>query len=547
MKIAIYSRKSIFTGKGDSIENQIELCKEYINRNFEKQVNEFIIYEDEGFSGGNTNRPQFQQLLKDAKAKKFDALICYRLDRISRNVADFSTTLEILQSNSIDFISLKEQFDTSTPMGRAMVYISSVFAQLERETIAERVRDNMLQLAKTGRWLGGQAPLGFEPEKLTYLDEEFKERTLMKLTPNEKELEIVRFIYKTYLEEQSINKVVKKLNLSRIKGKNNGTFSSSQVGRILKSAIYVKSDDNTHEYMKAMGINVFGTANGNGYLTYNKTKKSISDRDITEWISAISKHKGIIESSDWLNVQDLLEKNKSKKIIRLGTGESNNSILSGVLKCSLCGANMLVREGHRTKNSKSGKFYYYICSNKLNRHIDKCKSKNIRVDRLDNIIIAKIKTYNKDALIHCLNETINIDDEIISKKEQKKNLIQELSDKKLLAKNLVKKIALLENDEISEMFIAELTSLNNEIKQSQLTLDSFEKQDNKFNSEIKNIQLVINSLKKFNENIELTDDVSQKRFLIQSIIDKIIWDGDKYEAKVLLLQLGSLDEGLKKK
>ncbi|WP_373845456.1 recombinase family protein, partial [Clostridium sp.] len=143
MKAAIYSRKSKFTSKGESIGNQIEMCKEYCTKNFDGKI-EFIIYEDEGFSGGNIDRPQFQKMILDAKGGKFDSLVCYRLDRISRNVADFSATLELLEQHNISFVSIKEQFDTSTPMGKAMVYIASVFAQLERETIAERVRDNML-------------------------------------------------------------------------------------------------------------------------------------------------------------------------------------------------------------------------------------------------------------------------------------------------------------------------------------------------------------------------------------------------------------------
>ncbi|HAK41524.1 MAG TPA: recombinase family protein, partial [Clostridium sp.] len=84
---------------------------------------------------------------------------------------------------NIDFVSIKEQFDTSTPMGRAMVYISSVFAQLERETIAERIKDNMYQLAKTGRWLGGQTPLGFNSERVKYYDEEMNEKSMSKLIP----------------------------------------------------------------------------------------------------------------------------------------------------------------------------------------------------------------------------------------------------------------------------------------------------------------------------------------------------------------------------
>jgi Site-specific recombinases, DNA invertase Pin homologs len=180
MKAAIYSRKSKFTGKGDCIENQVQLCKEYGGR---LNIAEFLIYEDEGFSGGNLDRPEFQRLLKDAQDKRFDVLICYRLDRISRNIGDFSNLINELENLKINFISIREQFDTSTPLGRAMMYIASVFAQLERETIAERIRDNMLELAKTGRWLGGQTPLGFESEEVKYMDSEFKERVMHKLSP----------------------------------------------------------------------------------------------------------------------------------------------------------------------------------------------------------------------------------------------------------------------------------------------------------------------------------------------------------------------------
>lgn len=153
MNIAIYSRKSRFTGKGESIENQIELCRAYINKNYLNP--NIFIYEDEGFSAATTERPQFKKLLSDSKNKKFDVLVCYRIDRVSRNIADFSRIINDFVSRGIDFVSIKEQFDTSTPMGRAMMYIASVFAQLERETIAERIRDNMMELAKMGRWLGG--------------------------------------------------------------------------------------------------------------------------------------------------------------------------------------------------------------------------------------------------------------------------------------------------------------------------------------------------------------------------------------------------------
>ena len=269
MKAAIYSRKSVFTGKGDSVENQITLCKEYAEKYLDK-IDEFLIYEDEGFSGGNINRPEFQKLLKDAKHKKFGVLICYRLDRISRNVADFSSTLELLQDNNIAFVSIKEQFDTSTPMGKAMVYIASVFAQLERETIAERVRDNMLELAKSGRWLGGQCPLGFQSEQTTFFDSDYNERTLFKLSPIEEEMKIVKLIYDKYYDTGSIHMVLKYLLSNNIKGKNGGDFASMSVSDILRNPVYVESDGKVLDFLGKKGMHTCGEPNGNGILIYNK-------------------------------------------------------------------------------------------------------------------------------------------------------------------------------------------------------------------------------------------------------------------------------------
>ena len=163
MKVAIYSRKSLFTGKGESVENQIEMCKDYIKFSLPDVKNdEIFIYEDEGFSAKNLNRPQFQKMMKDLETNKFDYIICYRLDRLSRNVSDFSGLIELLEKKGVNLICIKEHFDTSSPMGRAMMYITSVFAQLERETLAERVKDNMHMLARTGRWLGGTTPTGYQ-------------------------------------------------------------------------------------------------------------------------------------------------------------------------------------------------------------------------------------------------------------------------------------------------------------------------------------------------------------------------------------------------
>ncbi len=169
------------------------MCRQYIISKFPESVSGsgISVYEDEGFSAKNTDRPRFRQMLADMRTCRPDYLVCYRLDRISRNVSDFSALIEELNERGISFVCIKEEFDTSKPMGKAMMYIASVFAQLERETIAERVRDNMLMLARTGRWLGGTAPLGYGSEKISEIIIDGRIRTACRLKEIPAELETV--------------------------------------------------------------------------------------------------------------------------------------------------------------------------------------------------------------------------------------------------------------------------------------------------------------------------------------------------------------------
>ena len=542
MRIAIYSRKSIFTGKGDSIENQISMCQEYISSKLGKDV-EISVYEDEGFTGKNTNRPEFQRLIKDIKNKQIDRIVCYKLDRIGRSVAQLSNMFEMLDQYNCSFTSITEQqFDTTTPMGRAMINIASTFAQLEREQLAERVRDNMLQLSKTGRWLGGQSPLGFTPEKIIYIDEEMKERTLMKLTPDEEELNIIRFIFKAYLEEHSINEVTKQLNFKCVKGKNGGDFDTTQVRRMLRNPLYVKSDENTHKYLNDIGTNVYGEHNGNGYLTYNKKKQTTIGRNIEEWIVAVSNHKGVINSEEWLKVQIVLDKNKSKQSIRLGTGNSNNACLSGVLKCAKCGSNMVVKHGHPSKVNAYKKYDYYVCSNKQNKYVDRCDNPNIRVDRLDPIVISEIKAYNRELLIDELTKSLTNNDTTLEN-EQIKEFNTQIKVKRLASSNLVKQLSLAPNDDVASIIMNEISSINNEIKELESNLNNIECDKNEIVNQTVNLELIIDSLKHFDENIDTVDDISKKRILIQSIASKILWDGDNYKTKVKIL---GMDDSKKK-
>lgn len=531
MKVAaIYSRKSIFTGKGESIENQIELCKQYGKS---LNITEYLEYEDEGASGKNTNRKNFQRLLQDAKEKKFDVLICYKLDRISRNVSDFSATLDMLRENDIDFISITEKFDTSTPVGRAMVYIASVFAQLERETIAERVRDNMLQLAKTGRWLGGQEPYGFKSEKVTYIDEELNERSLMKLIPVEEELELVKFMYSRYLEIQSITQVVKHLNLTGYRGKNGGEWSTMQLKRILSNPLYVKSSPEIADYLKDLGINVYGTPNGNGYITYNKTERIVKDRDMTEWIAAIGKHPGVINHDDWIRAQKVMDKNKDKKLPRIGTGDTT-ALLTGLLKCSKCGSNMRIKSGHKSRTEEGVQYNYYVCSAKDSSYGTKCNNSNIRIDRLDKLVIQELKAYNHELLVDELSAAIENEMHGNSTPKKIEDIKEDISENEKAINNLVKQLSLNSNEQVAKYILNEIEKLTEKINKLQDRLLSAEEDNKNITDMISNTQIVLDAIARFNNEYDAIENIQHKRNLLRSIINKITWDGIDNKFKIHL-------------
>lgn len=530
MIAAIYSRKSLFTGKGDSIENQIKICKEYGDR---LGATEYIIYQDEGFSGKNTDRPSFKRMMADAKSKKFDIVICYKLDRISRNTSDFFKLTEELQNLGINFISTNEHFDTTTPIGKVSMGILAILAQFERETIAERVRDNMLQLAKTGRWLGGQEPFGYSAERITYIDEELNERSLMKLSPIEEELQVVKLIYSKYLELHSINQVVKYLNLAGIKGKNGGEWSTIQAKRLLSNPLYVKSSPDVEDYLRELGINVFGTPNGNGYLTYNKTKNMTQDRDITEWIAAIGKHKGVIECKDWLKVQDIMDTNKDKKLPRLGTGEYN-SVLVGILRCKKCGSTMKIKQGRKSKEN-DGRYDYYACSNKDSSYGTKCDNKNVRVDKLDKMVVDDMMAYSKEFLIDELAAAINNIVENNASASKIENIKEDIDEKEKAISNLVKQLSLNSNEQVAKYIFSEMEKLNNEIKELKEELEKEEKQNSAINEQVDNTQIVVEALRKFNHEYDAIKDIKHRRMLLRTILDHITWNGDNYTYNIKLL------------
>lgn len=397
---AIYSRKSRFTGKGESIENQIELCRQYIRLHLQDEARETLIYEDEGFSGGTLDRPQFKRMMEDARAGKFSVLVCYRLDRISRSIGDFAGLIQELHDLGISFLSIKEQFDTQSPMGRAMMYIASVFSQLERETIAERIRDNMHELAKTGRWLGGITPTGYASEAVERVTVDGKVRHSCKLKVIPQEAQLVALIFRIFLKTGSLSGTDAYLLQRGCLSKNGKPFTRFTIKGILTNPVYMTADTDALNYFHRQEAELFARPEEfdgvHGIAVYNRTiqrrGKAHQSREMEDWIIAVGGHEGLISGADWVRVQQLLERGA-----RWGTRRprSQAALLSGLLRCGQCGNYMRPKLTQR-KNSRGEPIYAYLCTTKERSRGQCCAMKNADGNQLDGKVWEILSALSED-------------------------------------------------------------------------------------------------------------------------------------------------------
>lgn len=529
---AIYSRKSKFTGKGESIENQIELCKNQLINKYNIKEENIKIYQDEGFTGYNTNRPQFQEMIKDIRNKKIKCVIVYRLDRISRNVTDFCNLKNEFIKYNTDFISVTENFDTSTPMGRAMLMISSVFAQLERDTIAERIRDNMYELAKTGRWLGGNTPLGYKSEKVETLSVDGKRKNLYKLDIVFEEAEIIKLIWNKMCELKSLSKLEVYLLQKGIKTRNGNNFTRFSLITILKNPVYVVADNKIKDFFEKMNVTIYETGiekcNGiNGLLAYNKREelmgKTKSYKDITEWIIAVGKHQGIIPSQQFIKVWNLIVNNKDK---RCRVPRQNTSILSGIIRCKYCGNYMRPRL-RNTVTIDNKRNFSYLCVLKEKSRKRLCKCKNINGIETDMIVIEKISELKLPT-----NMLINKIKLLINNKEKKSdkriNELQTLNT--ILSRNKRKVEALIDKMAIiDEELIADITAQIKSIKSKNLEIEKriieLSKETEKEIDKDEVTVLALNIINKYMSSFDSLNIVD-KRLMIKSLVNTIESDGE---------------------
>jgi site-specific DNA recombinase len=364
VRCAIYTRKSTEEGLEqtfNSLDAQREAALAYIqSQRHEGWKCVPIRYDDGGFTGGNMERPALKRLLADVEAGKIDSVITYKVDRLSRSLLDFARIISIFEKHHVSFVSITQQFNSATSMGRLVLNVLLSFAQFEREIISERTRDKIAATRRKGKWSGGFPVLGYDVDK-----------EVRRLVVNRREAARVRTIFDLYLEHQGLLPVVRELERRGWRRK----AWVTRKGRKMGGHPFIKT--NLHAFLTNP---IYA-----GKLRY-KTEVHKGE------------HAAIVDPAKWQKVQDMLRCNRHK-----GSAKRNGStaILKGLLHCRSCECAMTPT--YACKGSK--RYRYYVCSNALKRGWDECPSQSVPAGGMEEIVVQQISKVGQDS--ECLKKILN--------------------------------------------------------------------------------------------------------------------------------------------
>ena len=380
-RLALYTRVSTIeqSEEGYSIDEQKRLLMSWAEKN---NYEVYKCYSDRGISGKDIkNRPALKELLKDAEEKKFDMVISWKINRISRKLADVLKIVDVLEKNDITFKSYSEPFETDTPAGKMQFQMMALIGEFERGTIAQNVKMGMCAKAKAGEWCGGRV-LGYDLVPVE--NQEGTKRRKTKLTINEIEARSVRLIFNEYSNGKGYKAITNQLNKLGYKTKKGNDFSVGSIREILTNPVYI------------------------GKVRYNvrqnwseKRRRNINANPIiTDGI-----HEPIIDEMLWDKVQAIIESKKGKPS-RIYDGEYP---LTGILRCPKCGAGMVIsRTTNKLADGTKKRIAYYCCGAWKNKGTSVCNSNTIRVDKANEYVFNKIsELLSNEKMVKSIVNNIN--------------------------------------------------------------------------------------------------------------------------------------------
>ena len=494
--IVVYARKSVERENSISCETQIEYCKSMIKP--DERNEKVITIVDNGFSGGNVNRDGFQKMMKLIRQGKVRKVIVYKLDRMSRSLADFVDILQEFKLHDVKFVSSQESFDTSSPYGEMIVKLLAVFAEFERTSIIERVTQAYAHRSEMGFYMGGRQPYGFELVPTVIHNIKTK-----KLNPIPSQVEQIRYIYEVYAQESvSLRRLLDILIAEGKKPLDGSDWSTAKLSTLLKNPIYVKADSDIYDYYERHGTHMITDLSmftgKYGAQLYGRSKHKPDDPDWSDMKLVLLTHQGIVDSDIWLKCQTKLSKNK-----QITNSFSNStSWLAGKIVCEKCGHHMTTVKGVINKNREIRR--YFNCTGKSHQKICTGTRVTIYAENLENMVY------------DCIAEKLLDMKEV--KRTSKTTDFAEINDLKLKLKTVEQNEKQLIDTMLAGGFNADLLALANQ-KAAQLKQDRIALQDR------------IDELKSISEDTAVsvnlsrswkTADYRRKKEVADIMIDKIL-------------------------
>ncbi len=297
-------------------------------------------YEDPGFSGGNMERPGLKRLLKDIQAGKIDIVVVYKIDRLSRSLADFAKMVEVFDNHMVSFSSVTQQINSATSMGRLMLNVLLSFAQFEREVTGERIRDKIAASKRKGMWMGGSVPLGYHVENRA-----------LQIEPQEAEL--VQRIFEQFITEKSTTKIVKELNEQGIQTKRKKTFCKQSIYKILHNRTYIGEISHKGESFPAQ-------------------------------------HEGLIDSTTWEQTHAILSQDNRQRCRNTWEKKNRNDFLLRGIAYTQDG-DLLIPMATKKPNGKV--YRYYVINKKIHKGAEAAQSWNYQAAMLEGAVTDKLLEY----------------------------------------------------------------------------------------------------------------------------------------------------------
>ncbi|KNE21798.1 recombinase family protein [Virgibacillus pantothenticus] len=455
-------------------------------------------YSDLDYSGGTDKRPQFQKMMYDIsnKKKQIDVVIVYNLSRFARDVLDLNKYLKLLKEHKVDFVSCSEEMlRTDNPYREFMINIIGSVAQLQRQQIAETVRDNMLIAAEKGEFLGGVTPIGYKVNEFTRKFEVVKE-----------EADVVKLIFKKYAEGDGLELITQYLTENKLFNKKK--HSKTTIRSMLTNPNYT------------------GDFYYNRRQNYDVVKKRKNKEE--DWIIVPKNHTPIVSWDLFNFVQAELKNRRKNDNPFVNHNKLSKHILSGLIECGNCGCHYW---GNPKKNGQNKVYEYYVCSGKQRHSRAYCQAKGIRVEKLDAIILDSLKdVITHDVLMDLWEKTYMLIAEEIKVEMANemviKNNIKELKEEK---KRYVKQLGNVdpENDEadLISMYQNEIKLVQREISELENSLQEEEGLTGDFDiTAVFDFKKVVSGMGNTKLDIEFLKTFERKQIkqIVSRFIEKVI-------------------------